>query len=323
MSAPRHTAQARDELEHYLAALAGREPTGGLLELRFRRGPGRPMRQRFYPAARARRLAETALWLSQTSDVYVGVLPRRRRAGGKAALERAWVLWADCDTPAAAAELERFEPAPAIVVASGGDGARHAYWPLERPIDPIEAEERNRAVARALGADERSCDAARILRPPGTRNRKYDPPRPVTLERFSGELVSAAAVTDRLPPLPVAAGGRGRGREKKCPSEDPLLALEPRAYVEALTGLSVGRDGKVSCPFHEDSTPSLHVYETPAGGWYCFGCGRGTSVYDLAAAIWRLEPRGADFLELRRRLYELLLPGLDPPHAGSARGRVA
>jgi hypothetical protein len=82
MSAPRHTAQARDELERYLAALAGREPTGGLLELRFRRGPGRPMRQRFYPAARARRLAETALWLSQTSDVYVGVLPRRRRAGG-------------------------------------------------------------------------------------------------------------------------------------------------------------------------------------------------------------------------------------------------
>ena len=137
MSAPRHTAQARDELERYLAALAGREPTGGLLELRFRRGPGRPMRQRFYPAERVRRAAETALWLSQTSDVYVGVLPRRRRAGGKAALERAWVLWADCDTSAAAAELERFEPAPAVVVASGGDGARHAYWPLERPIDPI------------------------------------------------------------------------------------------------------------------------------------------------------------------------------------------
>jgi hypothetical protein len=318
MSAPRHTAQARDELERYLAALAGREPTGGLLELRFRRGPGRPMRQRFYPAARARRLAETALWLSQTSDVYVGVLPRRRRAGGKAALERAWVLWADCDTSAAAAELERFEPAPAVVVASGGDGARHAYWLLERPIDPIEAEERNRAVARALGADERSCDAARILRPPGTVNRKYDPPRPVTLEALTGEVFAPAAVSDHLPAPPIARGGWGRGREQRR-SDDPLLALEPRAYVEALTDLRVGRDGKVSCPLHEDSTPSLHVYETPAGGWYCFGCGRGTSVYDLAAAIWRLEPRGADFLELRRRLYELLLPGIEPPGAASAR----
>ena len=313
--------KARDELAHYLAVLAGREPSGGLLELRFRRGPGRPMRQRFYPAERVRRLAETALWLSQTSDVYVGVLPRRRRAGGKAALERAWVLWADCDTPGAAMALERFDPAPAVVVASGGEGARHAYWPLERPIDPLEAERRNRAIAAALGADERSCDAARILRPPGSVNRKYDPPRRVTLERFSGELFSASAATDHLPPPATATGGRERGREERR-SDDRLLALEPRAYVQALTGLPVGRDGKVSCPFHEDRTPSLHVYETPAGGWYCFGCGRGSSIYDLAADLWGLETRGADFLEVRRRLYELFLPGTEPTLSTSARGYV-
>ena len=95
--------------------------------------------------------------------------------------------------------------------------------------------------------------------------------------------------------------GRGRGHEERR-SDDPLLALEPRAYLEALTGLPVARDGKVSCPFHDARTPSLHVYATPAGGWYCFGCGRGTSVYDLAADLWGLEPCGADFLELRRRL---------------------
>ena len=308
---PPDTATACGELERYLAVLASREPSGGLLELRFRRGPGRPMRQRFYPAARTRRAAETALGLSQTHEVYVGVLPRRRRAGGKEALQRAWVLWADCDTPAATSALERFEPAPALVVASGGDGARHAYWPLERPIDPSEAEQRNRAIARALGADERSCDAARILRPPGSVNRKYDPPRAVTLERFSGELFSAAAVTDHLPAPAVAAAGWGRGREERR-SEDPLLALEPRVYVEALTGLAPGRDGKVSCPFHEDRTPSLHCYAGSAG-WFCFGCGRGGSAYDLAAELWALETHGDDFRVLRRRLYELLLPGQDPP----------
>jgi hypothetical protein len=88
----------------------------------------------------------------------------------------------------------------------------------------------------------------------------------VSLERFTGELTSAAAVTDHLPPPRLVAGGRARGREERR-SKDPLLALEPRSYVEALTGLRVGRDGKVSCPFHEDRTPSLHVYETPAGGW--------------------------------------------------------
>lgn len=271
MSTRPHTTDARAELERYLAVLAGREPTGGLLELRFRRGPDGPMRQRFYPATRTRRVAETALWLSQTSDVYVGVLPRRRRAGGKAALERAWVLWADCDTQAAAAELERFQPAPAMVVASGGEDARHAYWPLERPVDALDAERRNRAVAAALGADERSCDAARILRPPGTVNRKYDPPRPVTLEALSAEVFAPGTVSDHLPAPTMAGGGWVRGREERR-SDDPLLALEPRAYVEALTGLPVGRGGKVSCPFHEDRTSSLHVYETPAGGWYCFGC---------------------------------------------------
>jgi hypothetical protein len=140
----------------------------------------------------------------------------------------------------------------------------------------------------------------------------------VILERFTGELTSAAAVTDHLPPPHLVAGGRPRGREERG-SEDPLLALEPRSYVEALTGLRVGRDGKVSCPFHEDRTPSLHVYETPAGGWYCYRCERGISVYDLAAALWGLETRGAGFIELRRRLYELCLPGQQPPHPSSLR----
>lgn len=42
---------------------------------------------------------------------------------------------------------------------------------------------------------------------------------------------------------------------------DPLLAIAPGVYVEALTGLTAGRDGKVRCPFHQDRSPSLH----PAG----------------------------------------------------------
>jgi len=36
----------------------------------------------------------------------------------------------------------------------------------------------------------------------------------------------------------------------------------------------------------------------------CFSahCRRGGSIYDLAAVLWRLDTRGHDFLELRRRL---------------------
>ena len=57
----------------------------------------------------------------------------------------------------------------------------------------------------------------------------------------------------------------------------------------------------------DDASPSLHVYEGPEGGWYCFSCRRGTSLYDLAAPLWGLRTRGPDFLELKRRLTELLL----------------
>lgn len=293
----RHRVDQALELERYLRVLAGRVPGSALLELRFRRPGGWAMRQRFYPAPRSRHAAETALWLAERNDVYVGVVPRTRRAGGRTALERAWSLWADCDDPEAILALERFAPAPAIVVDSGR--GRHAYWPLAEPVAPEEAEERNRRLATALGADPASCDAARILRPPGTSNHKYRPPAAVELVRFSGRAFAAAEVTAGLPPAPRR---RRAGGTARASSADRLLEVAPAAYVKALTGLTAGRDRKVACPFHEDSTPSLHVYEKPAEGWFCFGCRRGGSVYDLAAELWGVDPRGRGFIRLRQRL---------------------
>jgi hypothetical protein len=88
---------------------------------------------------------------------------------------------------------------------------------------------------------------------------------------------------------------------------DPLLLVPPPVYFERLTGLRVGRSGKLRCLFHDDQHPSLHVYPEAGRGWYCFGCGRGGSVYDLAALLSGRKTRGADFVELRRELEELLL----------------
>jgi DNA primase len=73
-------------------------------------------------------------------------------------------------------------------------------------------------------------------------------------------------------------------------------------YVRELTGQRIGRDRKVRCPLHDDRTPSLHVYERPEQGWYCFGCGRGGSIYDLAGPLYGLPIRGAGFVRLRRLL---------------------
>jgi hypothetical protein len=55
---------------------------------------------------------------------------------------------------------------------------------------------------------------------------------------------------------------------------------------------------------HEDRTPSLHVYDDLERGWYCFGCGRGGSIYDLAALLWHRETRGKGFVDLQRELEE-------------------
>ena len=82
-----------------------------------------------------------------------------------------------------------------------------------------------------------------------------------------------------------------------------------------LTGQTPNRAGKISCPFHEDDTPSLHVYPTPRRGWYCYGCGRGGSVYDLAALLCGVTPRGTEFVELRDRLHRLLIGGPWPDHS--------
>jgi DNA primase len=52
---------------------------------------------------------------------------------------------------------------------------------------------------------------------------------------------------------------------------DAIKAAHPLdAAIERMTGERIERH-KIRCPFHDDSTPSLQVYED--GGWKCFGCG--------------------------------------------------
>jgi hypothetical protein len=82
---------------------------------------------------------------------------------------------------------------------------------------------------------------------------------------------------------------------------DPLKAIPPDVYVEALTGEEVPRNGYLRCPLpgHEDRTPSFQVLNSH---WRCFGCNRGGGVIDLAAGLYGIEPRGRGYQEIRRRL---------------------
>jgi hypothetical protein len=296
-----------DQTRRFLGALHGSAPPGSLVEVRFRLGPG--MGQRFLRAERLGQVADRIASLAASTDVFVGVIARARRGGSRHDLvERAAVVWVDCDDRASVAALARFRPPPNIVVASS-ESNRHAYWLLDEPVGIEEIELVNHRLALALGADLHCGDGARIMRPAGSTNRKHSPPTAVRLLACDEHArVALADLTARLAPDSPPTGHRAIVPPRAL-SSDPLLALAPRVYVERLLGQPVGRSGKVRCPFHEDGTPSLHVYPEPGRGWYCYGCSRGGSVYDLAALLWgHTGTRGSEFVALRDELRELLLP---------------
>ena len=135
--------------------------------------------------------------------------------------------------------------------------------------------------------------AARDLRAPGART--------FTARDIVGGLVDPPAA--QLPASPVSSPSRAaRG------GGDQLLAIPASEYVPALTGRPVRpvrRDGKARCPWHaggEERTPSLHAYQDPDLGWFCFGCDAGGSIIDFGARLWSIDARGRGYHEIRERL---------------------
>jgi hypothetical protein len=130
-------------------------------------------------------LIEESLKYAQEWEVYFGVATRLGDSGGKKRdVYRIRTVWCDLDDRTVE-ECSLFDPAPSILVNSGG--GVHAYWAFPNPVlvnhqqrwEDIEAI--NRGIAeRFSGGDDKTIDIARILRVPGTLNHKYDPePRAV------------------------------------------------------------------------------------------------------------------------------------------------
>jgi CHC2 zinc finger len=296
-----------DDLDAYLMALAGASPASAFIEIRHRVGE-QSMVGEFHPAHDRAALTSAICRRARHTDVYVGCAPRTRRSGTKNDIAELWVVWAECDGVEAARAARAYEPAPAIVVASGSGSNVHAYWPLKQPLSPLDAEVVNPRLAYAIAADRVCFDAARILRPPGTWNHKHDPPSPVRALRLERDVAFSVSEV-------VAHAARA----ERDVAGDPLLRIPPAVYTSELLGVPARPGRKVHCPFHDDAYASLHVYPTAARGWSCFSCGRGGSIYDLAAGVWRLRPRGREFLELRRLLTERFSRELARPARGIER----
>lgn len=53
-------------------------------------------------------------------------------------------------------------------------------------------------------------------------------------------------------------------------------------------GLTVNRMHKAVCPFHNDTKPSMHIYDGKRG-WYCFVCNQGGDVIDFVSKLFNLD----------------------------------
>jgi hypothetical protein len=302
MSTP---APSRD-IERFLAALTVQAGAGRFLDVRWRR-PGSSMRRRFLPAENRAAAAELIAMLAPGHDVYVGVALRTRADhGGRAAIEVSRIAWVESDDARTAELLRGFPCEPGILIASGTPGHVQAYWLLDDAQPAARVEALNRRLAYALAGDAGCADISRILRPPGTLNHKHDPPKAVTLlayrERQRIAPAELAAHLPRDPDPPTWRPSPTARRGGRTSVDRMLLAIASSDYARVLAGREPNREGKISCPFHPDRTPSLQLY--PDGGFYCFGssCRRGGTIFDFAGHLWGIDPRGAGFLEVRARL---------------------
>lgn len=283
--------------------IAGRE-TDGWIELRwFNHATGHPNQEWYRCNDWGRdKAASEALRLSAHGDVFIGCAPRVERGdGGKQNVARAWCLWVDCDTPEAAAKLAQFKPQPTLTIASGTGTNVHGWWSLAGPVPSRWIEKANRRLAHHLGADPRCAEVARILRPPGTRNWKHDPPAAVTIVGGNPGHVRLVEMVASLPD-PPARRPEGNPAPRRVPTDDPLLGISAQEYVPRLTGRDIDGKGYVQCVRHDDWRPSLMCYADPKRGFYCFQCGWGGTVYDFGSALYGIPTSGSAFVQLKERL---------------------
>jgi hypothetical protein len=134
------------------------------------------------------------------SNLWFGPALRAGAHGDAAHVTRLRALWCDVDakcyrggTSDAHEAITALRLRPSAVVDTGG--GLHAYWFLSATILALEQGNDARAAMRGVraalddGADtglDRVDDLSRVLRLPGSRNQKYEPPAPVVLVSMSG-----------------------------------------------------------------------------------------------------------------------------------------
>ena len=180
-----------------------------------------------------------------------------------------------------ALEVEHGQPLPDTRTVRTGSDGRHFWFATDGDVASW-----NPGPGLELRAAGRQCVAPPSIHPNGRRYEWID--RDVPLAPLPAWLVKAK-------PKPK------RDLQTCRPTmADPVMEISPAIYVPALTGREPNRVGFIVCPLHNDTDPSLKVYDDAERGWFCFGCERGGTIIDLAGALAGLDGpiRSRDFLAI-------------------------
>jgi len=126
-----------------------------------------------------------ARMIPSNKAAYIGIVPRSKYSPSHATKDqvhtRTRVLWLDIDDFSGSWQdfAEKLPASPNWVTHSGH--GLHLYFHLDKPVFIEQAESIMRELAERIGADH-TFDRARVLRIPGTWNRKSEPPVLATLE---------------------------------------------------------------------------------------------------------------------------------------------
>src|SRR5439155_8995662 len=178
-------------------------------------------------------------------NVYLSMNPLKPDARGRTKRDIAMVrhLYLDLDhngTQALAAILEDPRlPKPSYVLDTSL-GKHQVIWKVAG-FTTEDAEGLQRAMAAAHGADRAATDVTRVLRIPGLKNQKYDPPFEVSAEKLSAAVYSPADFrvepwTEWLPETPAAIA-RPRARQGPC-----RISQSERDWAETLDRPQHGKD---------------------------------------------------------------------------------
>ena len=167
-------AAIRRDLE-YMTARWGELSEPVMFEIRAFKEGAQPQTAKFAPDW----MDEAVDWVERLNglgyNIYAVRNPIRRSVSGSASdtdIVAAFFLWADCDDPAAAGNVHRFDGpkwSAAVVTGNTPSTRVHTYWQLDKPItDMTKWREMQATIARHFASDPSVINPSRIMRVGGT-----------------------------------------------------------------------------------------------------------------------------------------------------------